>query len=116
MRGDVPMQDATPIVADQEEDIEGLKGQRLHGEEVGGLDLRCMQEKKGPPGGRRGGAAAIACERRGADRLSQLHERGGDLVHIPGRILRRQSARAAAGSRGRRGDDQDRPPRLFQRQ
>lgn len=49
MRGDVQMDDTAPVMRNEEEDVQGVEGNRRHGEKVGGPDVRCMIAEEGAP-------------------------------------------------------------------
>jgi hypothetical protein len=62
-------------VADEEEDVEGLEGQGLDDEEVGGPDRLSVVGEEGPPALARGTgmvAPTIASDRSGADDDAEL--------------------------------------------
>jgi hypothetical protein len=50
MRGDVQMDDPPPVMRNEEEDVQGVEGNRRYREEVGGPDVRCMIAEEGAPG------------------------------------------------------------------
>jgi hypothetical protein len=39
-----------PVMRDEEEDVQGVEGNRWYGEEVGVPDVRCMIADEGAPG------------------------------------------------------------------
>ena len=50
MRGDVQMDDPPPVMRNEEEDVQGVEGNRRYREEVGGPDVWCMIAEEGAPG------------------------------------------------------------------
>jgi len=91
----IEMYQPSPQVGDEEEDVEGLEGECLDGEEVGCPDVGCVVPEKGAPGlGRRAasGFSAVAADRASADAVAQLAEFPHDAHAAPAGILPSQAS------------------------
>ena len=91
----IEMYQPSPQVGDEEEDVEGLEGECLDGEEVGCPDVGCVVTEKGAPGlGRRAasGFSAVAADRASADVVAQLAELSYDAHATPAGILSGQAS------------------------
>ena len=92
VRGDVDMDQLTPVVGDEHQNVEGSKRQGGHGEQVGGPDLGPVVGEEGTPRLARwadGPMPAMAANRAIADRSAELEEFAPDPFGAPDGILAR---------------------------
>src|SRR5215472_4342720 len=90
--GHVEVAQATAVVADQEEDVEGLEGQGLDHEEIGCPNGLSVVGEEGAPAlaGRSGrSAAAVAADGACADGDAELEQLATDPLGAPVRVLQR---------------------------
>ena len=90
MRCYLEVDQLAPAVADEEEDVEGLEGQGLDDEEVGGPDPISVVGEEGPPAlaGRTGvTASTMAADRPGADDDAELEELAANALGALERVL-----------------------------
>ena len=85
------MHDAAPVMADEEEDIQRPKGQRLDREEVAGPDLVGMEPEERAPGGgrRRSELPPVAPHRRNAGGEAEGAALANDARRPPAWVLTR---------------------------
>ena len=116
MGSHVPMHDLAAIMRDDEEDIQGSEWQRLHGKEIGGPDVRCLEAEEGPPARGWRGGRAVPVDRRAAHVDAQGVKLVHDALRPPAGIIRGQASDQRAGFGASMRDRPRRGPRLFERQ
>ena len=89
----VPMHDAAPVMADEEEDIQRPQGQRLDREAVAGPDLVGREPEERAPGGgrRRSELPPVAPHRRNAGGEAEGAELANDARRPPAWVLTRSA-------------------------
>ncbi len=90
--GHLEVEQLAPAMTDEEDDVEGLEGQGLDHEEVGGPDRLGMVGKEGAPalaGRSRMATPAIAADGAGADHDAEFEQLTADPLGAPERVLSR---------------------------
>lgn len=90
MGGDVEMDEPTPVMGDEEENVERLQADSRDGEEVGRPDVRGVVPQEGAPGLRwwpLAGLSPVAADRLSANVEAQLAQFAADADASPARVL-----------------------------